>query len=112
MELIVWSLFWGVRVLCRAVLLPVMAARYAVRNMPRFMGAWSLAIADTLACPSCRRGVSLVGRWQCGRCGYVFDGFAFARCAICGGIPPYLPCTVCGAGLRNPTHVRTRIGEP
>jgi len=103
--LMVQLLVWTVQALWRAVWLPLAAARIAYRTMLRSSGAWTLVTQDALACVSCGNGVSLVGRWQCGRCGYVFDGFAFARCAVCGAVPPYVPC-LCGAGLRNPVRLR------
>jgi hypothetical protein len=69
----------------------------------RLLGAWILAWRDALPCPACGEPVSLVGRWRCGWCDYVFDGFAFARCRVCGAMPPFIACQSCGAGLKNPT---------
>jgi ribosomal protein S27AE len=105
MEYLVWqSLVWSVRAFWWAALIPLAGARRVYRGIARVAGASALVTHDVLACPSCGNAVSLVGRWQCGRCGYVFDGFAFARCAVCRSVPPYLPRSFCGAGLRNPTH--------
>jgi len=101
-------LFLTARVVGWALVLPVAAARWAYRGTARAAGATRLVTHDVVTCASCLQGVSLVGRYRCGRCGYVFDGFAFTRCAVCSAVPPYIPCSVCGAGLRNPVHRRER----
>ncbi len=82
--------------------LPVLLTRRLARLMVRLMGWWILATRDVLPCPSCGEPVSLVGRWQCAWCNYIFDGFGFARCEVCGSVPPYLECQHCGAGIKNP----------
>jgi ribosomal protein S27AE len=87
-----------------ALLLPFAAARAAFHGTRRVTGATTLVTRDNLICASCSQPISLVNRYRCGRCGYIFDGFAFARCAVCGAVPPYVPCSTCGAGLRNPIH--------
>jgi hypothetical protein len=61
---------------------------------------------DALPCRGCGADVSLVGRWQCSWCNYTFDGYAFARCEVCGAVPPFLECQTCGVGIRNPTMFR------
>lgn len=82
---------------------PFVIVRALYHVITRMTGASVLASRDALPCPAgCGEMMSLVGRWQCGWCQYVFDGFAFARCDICGAVPPYLECQNCGAGLRNP----------
>jgi hypothetical protein len=68
----------------------------------RLAGAWFVRTRDALPCSGCEDTVSLVGRWQCGSCGYTFDGFAFARCEVCGDTPPFIECQTCGVGVRNP----------
>jgi hypothetical protein len=68
----------------------------------RLAGAWVMRTQDSLPCSSCDDSVSLVGQWECGMCGYKFDGFAFARCEICGAVPPFIECQTCGNGVRNP----------
>lgn len=81
---------------------PFLAVKFLARAIGRSVGAWVLATRDTVPCPGCRAAVSLVGRWQCGWCNYVFDGFAFARCEICGAVPPFIDCQACGASVMNP----------
>lgn len=82
---------------------PFLAARFLARTITRSVGAWVLATTDAVVCPGCNGTVSLVGCWQCGWCSYVFDGFAFARCEICGAVPPFIDCQACGASVMNPT---------
>lgn len=82
---------------------PLLVARFLARTIGRSVGAWVLATTDAVACPGCGQAVSLVGRWQCSWCNYVFDGFAFARCGICGAVPPFIDCQACGASVMNPT---------
>ena len=88
--------FWLIRV-------PFLVARFLARTISRSVGAWVLATTDGVACPGCGGAVSLVGRWQCAWCNYVFDGFAFARCEVCGAVPPFIDCQACGASVMNPT---------
>jgi len=104
-ELLWQSIVLSTMALRLALLAPFLSARFVYRGVRRLAGASSLMSRDAFACGSCGNAVSIVGRWRCGRCGYVFDGFGFARCAVCRAVPPYLPCNVCGAGLRNPTYV-------
>jgi hypothetical protein len=85
---------------------PFFAMRSLARAIARSVGAWVLATTDAVVCPGCGGAVSLVGRWQCGWCSYVFDGFAFARCEICGAVPPFIDCQACGASVMNPTFFR------
>lgn len=93
----------GVKVGLFLTRLPFLVARFFARMIGRSVGAWVLATTDAVACPGCNGTVSLVGRWQCGWCSYVFDGFAFARCEICGAVPPFIDCQACGASVMNPT---------
>lgn len=72
------------------------------RLIGRAFGAWVLATRDSFPCSGCGETISLVGRWECAWCGYVFDGFFFARCAVCGAVPPYVKCEACGVGVKNP----------
>ena len=48
-----------------------------------------------------RHQVPLYGLWDCG-CGSRFEGWAFARCAICHESAAYVPCHECGLPVRNP----------
>jgi hypothetical protein len=70
----------------------------------KIIGGWILKTSDSFLCSGCGDEISLVGRWECGWCGYVFDGFFFARCAVCGAVPPYVKCQACGVGIKNPTN--------
>lgn len=82
---------------------PFLIAKFLTRAVGRSVGALVLTTRDEMPCPGCGEAVSLVGRWQCGWCNYVFDGFAFARCEICGAVPPFIDCQACGASVMNPT---------
>ena len=79
----------------------VLASRLS-RLICRIFGAVALIGKDSIPCPACGDGISLVGRWECGWCSYVFDGFFFSPCQICGAMPPYIQCRRCGVGVRNP----------
>src|SRR5207245_2872206 len=70
-------------------------------KLVHFLAARPL-LKDSLVCRSCRSLISLLGLWQCGMCGYSFYGFYFARCEVCGAVPPYLECGHCGASTMNP----------
>jgi hypothetical protein len=59
-------------------------------------------LGDSIRCRTCRTRISLLGLWQCGRCGYSWAGFYFARCEVCGDVPPFLECERCGASTPNP----------
>jgi hypothetical protein len=73
------------------------------RLIGRSIGAWILITNDSFPCTGCGEKISLLGRWECGWCGYVFDGFFFARCVLCGAVPPYIKCQNCGISVKNPT---------
>jgi len=70
----------------------------------RIIGGVILRMNDSFPCSGCGEQISLVGRWECGWCAYVFDGYFFARCAVCGAVPPYIKCQACGVGIKNPTN--------
>ena len=95
-----WQLAW----------LPVLIVRHLFHATRRLSGAVTLLQTDALPCRGCGNPVSLVGRWQCGRCRYTTDGFMFAGCPVCGSVPPYIPCQNCGVGLKNPTYVQGARG--
>lgn len=103
-RLVVQSLRWSLRLIVWSVAMPFVVCRQVARTMRDLAGAWLLATRDVLPCPSCGAAVSLVGRYACGRCGFVFDGFAFSACQVCAAVPPYIVCQVCGVGLRSPVH--------
>jgi hypothetical protein len=84
---------------------PVVFGRALARLMVRVGGTVSLIGRDAVRCRACGETVSLVARFECGWCGYVFDGFAFARCEVCGAVPPFIECQACGAGVRNPSFI-------
>jgi hypothetical protein len=83
---------------------PVVLIRKLSRLTRKIIGGWILKTRDSFPCSGCGGEISLVGRWECGWCGYVFDGFFFARCAVCGAVPPYIKCQACGVGIKNPTQ--------
>ena len=103
-RLIMQSLRLSLRLTVWSAAMPFVLARQVVRATRQLAGGWLLASRDVLPCPGCGGAVSLVGRYECGRCGFVFDGFAFSVCTVCGAIPPYIACQVCGAGVRNPVN--------
>ena len=70
----------------------------------RLVGGFILKTRDSFLCSGCGEEISIVGRWECGWCAYVFDGYFFARCAVCGAVPPYIKCQACGVGIKNPTN--------
>jgi len=82
--------------------LPVIMTRGLARFIVRIRAGAALAKRDALPCQGCGEPVSLVSRWECGWCGYVFDGFAFAPCEVCGAVPPFIECQRCGVGIRHP----------
>ena len=96
-----WIVF-GFRGMIMLFVFPFMAGRWLGRTMARAVGAWVLMTRDALICCDCGAEVSLVGRWQCGWCDYVFSGFAFARCPLCRAVPSSMECQACGASVRNP----------
>ncbi len=103
-DLMFRSLLLTIRLALWAVLLPFGVASRLYRWTKQLAGAVVLTRRDALPCFGCGSPVSLVGRFECGRCRYVFDGFAFTRCAVCGAAPPFIPCQVCGVGLKNPVQ--------
>jgi len=106
MERLIWqSVQLSLHLLLWASLAPFAVARQLYRTTGQLAAAWVLATQDSLPCPGCGVPVSLTGRWECGRCRYVFDGYAFAACGVCGAVPPYISCQACGIGLRNPLRV-------
>jgi hypothetical protein len=72
------------------------------RWIGKLFGGWVLITSHSFLCPGCGEEISLIGRWECGWCSYVFDGFFFSRCKVCGATPPYIQCQACGSGVRNP----------
>jgi hypothetical protein len=83
--------------------LPFLITKSLYRLTGRVIGTAALLNRNSLQCGACGHEVSLVGRWECGWCGWVFDGFAFARCDICGAVPPFIECQRCGLTIRNPS---------
>ena len=61
---------------------------------------WKQIGAEVRLCGR-RHQVPLYGLWNCG-CGSRFEGWAFARCAICRESAAYVPCPECGLPVRNP----------
>lgn len=94
--------WWSLKAAWWLVLAPIVLMAKLSRAIARLVGAWVLATRDAVRCPGCGEDVPLVGRWECGWCGYTFDGFAFARCEVCGAVPPFIECQTCGHGVRNP----------
>jgi hypothetical protein len=82
---------------------PFWIAKQVYRLTGKALGTAALMNCDAVMCPACEAEVSLVARWECGWCGYSFDGFAFARCELCGAVPPFIECQQCGLAIRNPS---------
>ena len=101
-RLILDSLRLSTRALAWAASAPFWTARLLYHLTGRMAGAWVLMMQDEMTCLGCGGEVALTGRWECGRCRYVFDGFAFARCGVCGAVPPFISCQICGVGVRSP----------
>ena len=93
------------RILYWSFYLPLLIAKHVYRLTGRLIGLAALMNRDSLPCPACGDEVSLVGRWECSWCGFVFDGFAFARCPSmgCGAVPPFIECQSCGLTISNPS---------
>jgi hypothetical protein len=85
--------------------LPLLIAKHVYRLTGRVIGTVALVNRDSLQCAACGDEVSLVGRWECAWCAFVFDGFAFARCPgrNCGAVPPFIECQSCGLTISNPS---------
>ena len=93
-------LLWSAKALWRLIISPILLFRW-IRKLQ-----WAVILInrDSVRCPGCGGDISLVGRWKCGVCEYVFDGFAYARCPVCQAVPPYVSCQACGVGVRNPSQ--------
>ena|SRR2546426_2265183 len=59
-------------------------------------------VGDTIPCGTCSSQIQLLGLWVCGGCGYSWHGWYFARCEVCGDVPPWVECERCGASTMNP----------
>lgn len=79
------------------VWLPVVLALGLVRLV-----ATRSVVGDTMSCGTCGGVIPLLGLWTCGGCGYAWHGWYFARCEVCGDVPPYVECGRCGASTLNP----------
>ena len=95
-------LILGLRMALWLMLAPFAFTFMLYRWIGRAVGAWILATRDALPCPGCGDPISLVGRWECSVCSYIYEGFYYTRCDICNAVPPFLRCQVCGVGVRNP----------
>jgi len=92
----------GARVALWLIKVPFIFTYKVYRLVGRSFGLWLLYTRDSFLCPGCGEAISLVGRWSCGWCNFVFDGFFFSPCSVCGAVPPYIECQACGSGVRNP----------
>jgi hypothetical protein len=96
LNLIIWiakAAFWLIRALFV----------FTYRRTGKLFGFFrALKTSDSFRCPGCGAEISLVGRWECAWCKFIFDGFFFSRCNVCGAKPPYIQCQECGTGVRNP----------
>ena len=91
------------KVLYWSFYVPFLITKHVYRLTGRLFGLAALMNRNTLHCAACGDAVSLLGRWECSWCSFVFDGFAFARCEICGAVPPFIECQRCGLTIRNPS---------
>ena len=96
------SIIWTVKAVVWLVWAPFNVTYSFYRWIGKLFGAWFLTTTDLLHCPGCGENISLVGRWECAWCSFVFDGFFFARCNVCGAVPQFIQCQQCGVGVRNP----------
>ena len=60
------------------------------------------ALRPTIRCPEGHE-TSVYGRWRCGSCRALFDGWAF-RCPVCGpnGWAGHVTCEQCGLTATSP----------
>jgi hypothetical protein len=91
------------RILYWIVYVPFWITKQVYRITGRLIGTAALLNRNAIHCGACGDAVSLVGRWECGWCTRVFDGFAFARCDTCGAVPPFIECQRCGLTIDNPS---------
>ncbi len=70
-------------------------------NLVRLWAARPL-LGDSIRCSTCGAEIPLLGSWQCGRCGYSWYGWYWARCEVCGDVPPFIECSHCRASTMNP----------
>jgi hypothetical protein len=71
-------------------------------TLAKIHAAYPMLSANTIGCVTCGDEISLLGSWECGRCGYSWYGFYFAACAVCGDVPGFIACERCGASTLNP----------
>lgn len=95
------NVFDATRGLKIAVLWPLLLGRFLYRWTGKAIGAFVLATRDSLICPGCHGRIDLVGRFKC-TCGFVFDGFVFSRCEVCGKVPSFVACQECGVCVKSP----------
>lgn len=89
------------RVLYAILMWPLIVGRFLFRWTGKAIGAFILATRDALICPGCHGPIELVGRFKCG-CGFVFDGYVFSRCKVCGKTPSFVACQACGVCVKSP----------
>jgi hypothetical protein len=89
--------WWALRAMLWLLWAPTAFALKAV-----WLSAARSALGDTMKCGTCHGAISLLGLWACGGCGYSWHGWYFARCEVCGDVPPYVECGRCGATTMNP----------
>jgi ribosomal protein S27AE len=85
-----------------AVIMPFFAVRAVRRLTSVARGAVLLLGQDDISCDHCGAALVLTARWRCARCGYVWLGFGFSRCPMCGEPCRFLNCQSCGTSIRNP----------
>lgn len=92
------TLGWlALRALAWILWMPVSLALKAV-----WFSAARSVVGDTMSCGTCHATIALLGLWMCGRCSYSWHGWYFARCELCGDVPPFVECGRCGATTMNP----------
>lgn len=93
---------WSAKAAWFLIVAPIALTCALRRFIGKSIASHYLKQVDSFPCYGCGEDISLVGRWECGWCGYVFDGWFFARCVVCGAVPPYVKCQACGVGVKDP----------
>jgi hypothetical protein len=67
----------------------------------RLIVRWRWIVSETLPCPRGHQ-TPTYGVFEC-RCGGRIEGWAFSKCPVCLESAGWMPCSICGLVIRNPT---------